>query len=108
MATAKPTNEGVSDTDLREAVSDTLQEAGALDASEIEVDVTASVVTLTGTVTSHHMKLAAEEAAKKVRGVTEVHNQLRIGETTLSSDSQSGLGIGMAPSAAAPRQPQKH
>jgi DNA replicative helicase MCM subunit Mcm2 (Cdc46/Mcm family) len=46
--------------------------------NRIEVAVTGGEVTLTGTVESRRMKRHAEDLAESVRGVRDVHNQLRV------------------------------
>lgn len=48
-----------------------------VDASEIEVDVQNAEVTLRGTVETRDEKRRAEQLAERVRGVVDVHNQLR-------------------------------
>jgi hyperosmotically inducible protein len=45
---------------------------------EIEVDTKDGVVTLTGIVDTNEAKAAADEAAKKIEGVTSVNNQLQV------------------------------
>jgi hypothetical protein len=47
-----------------------------VDASDIDVNVEDGIVTLTGSVESFRMKLAAERAALRVRGVVAVVNDL--------------------------------
>ena len=49
-----------------------------LDAQDVAVDVTDRAVTLSGTVKSYPQRLAAERAAKRVRGVQEVRNDLAV------------------------------
>lgn len=66
-----------SDERIREDVNDRLSE-GYLDASEIEVQVSEGLVTLTGTVNSRTDKRRAEDIAEDVRGVKNVENRLRV------------------------------
>lgn len=65
---------------IREDVSERLMDDGRVDAVDVEVSVTNGEVTLTGTVPHRRMKRLAEDVAESVRGVRDVHNQLRIGE----------------------------
>jgi hypothetical protein len=67
-----------SDERIREDVNDRLSQHYDLDPTEIEVMVSNSEVTLTGSVQSRPEKFLAEEIADDVSGVTEVHNQLRV------------------------------
>lgn len=67
-----------SDERIREEVSERLMDDPRLDASDIEVRVSNGEITLTGTVESRRMKRHAEDLAESVRGVNDVHNQLRI------------------------------
>lgn len=67
-----------SDERIREDVNDRLSLQDHLDPTEIEVTVSNSEVTLTGSVLSRQEKFIAEEIADDVGGVTEVHNQLRV------------------------------
>jgi BON domain len=80
-----------SDERIREDVNDRLSMQDDLDPSEIEVSVSNSEVTLTGSVQSRQEKFLAEEIADDVSGVTEVHNQLRVGrqqaQTTSTTES---------------------
>jgi osmotically-inducible protein OsmY len=52
-----------------------------LDASDVEVMMNDSVVTLTGRVDSRYDKRGAEYIAESVSGVKEVTNQLLVGQT---------------------------
>ncbi len=63
---------------IREDVSDRLMEDSHLDASDIEVSVTGTEVTLDGTVDSRAAKRRAEDHAEDVTGVTHVQNNLRV------------------------------
>lgn len=75
-----------SDERIKEDVNDRLSE-GYLDASEIEVSVKDSEVTLNGTVNSRTDKRRAEYIVEDVMGVTNVENRLRVqqSETTYPS-----------------------
>lgn len=66
-----------SDERIKEDINDRLSE-GYLDATEIEVEVLKTEVTLTGTVNSRIDKRRAEAIADSVTGVTNVENRLRV------------------------------
>jgi hypothetical protein len=59
-------------------VNEELTRHPEIDASDIEVRVENTEVTLTGTVEDRHTKRLAEDLAERVSGVTEVHNQIRV------------------------------
>ena len=67
-----------SDERIHEDVCERLTEHPAIDASDIEVSVTDSDVTLTGRVESRAVKHLTEVMVETVSGVKEVHNQLRV------------------------------
>lgn len=67
-----------SDERIREDVCDRLTQHGQLDASDIEVDVHDSEVTLNGKVNSRKDKRLAEDLADSVPGIRDVHNNLRL------------------------------
>lgn len=67
-----------SDERIAEDVSDRLTDDPHIDPSEIEVTVSTSEVTLSGTVTSRDQKRRAEDCAEAVSGVTHVQNNLRV------------------------------
>jgi osmotically-inducible protein OsmY len=67
-----------SDDRIREDVSDRLTDDPFVDASEIEVMVSGSEVTLTGFVASREQRRRAEDAAERVSGVVHVQNNIRI------------------------------
>lgn len=79
-----------SDDRLREMVSEALEDEHGVDASEIEVQVQNGEVTLTGTVNDRQQKRRAEDCAEQVRGVRDVHNQLRVQQG--SGMSRTGAG----------------
>jgi osmotically-inducible protein OsmY len=80
-----PRNYKRSDERIREDVNDRLTDDYYLDASDIEVGVNDSVVTLTGRVDNRSDKRRAEDIAESVSGVTEVTNQLRLGRGTTTT-----------------------
>lgn len=73
-----PKNADRPDARVLEDVSDALTYRGDLDATDIEVDVHAGEVTLTGTVTDRRSKRIAEEVCEGIVGVHDVHNRLTI------------------------------
>jgi osmotically-inducible protein OsmY len=85
-----PKNYTRSDERIREDINDRLTDHDYLDASNIEVAVQASEVTLTGTVNSRHEKRLAEDIAEDVSGVHNVENRLRI-ENDQQRLSTSGI-----------------
>lgn len=76
-----------SDERIREDVNDRLSDDYYLDASDIEVSVSETVVTLSGTVDSRNDKRRAEDIAEDVSGVTNVENRLRVKESSLNRTS---------------------
>ena len=73
-----PKNYRRSDDRLREEVCDHLTDNEWLDASDVEVNVVAGEVILTGTVDSRYAKRLAENIAERVSGVSNVQNNLRV------------------------------
>jgi osmotically-inducible protein OsmY len=78
-----------SDDRVREDVNDRLAQQYELDPSDIEVRVENGEVTLTGSVRSRHEKFRAEEIADDVSGVSDVHNQLRVGSPQAQQPTSS-------------------
>lgn len=74
-----------SDERIKEDVNDRLSDDYYLDASDIEVQVSNTEVTLTGTVNSREDKRRAEDLAESVSGVSNVENRIRVKQ-------QSGYG----------------
>src|ERR1041385_1276316 len=74
-----------SDERIKEDVNDRLSDDYYLDASDVEVTVSNTEVTLTGTVNSRDDKRRAEDLAEQVSGVSNVENRLRVKQ-------QSGYG----------------
>ena len=67
-----------SDDRVREEICDCMTDDPLLDASDIVVQVSSGVVTLSGTVSSRDQKRRAEDVAERVSGVNDVTNQLRV------------------------------
>ncbi|WP_054313524.1 BON domain-containing protein [Mesorhizobium sp. 1M-11] len=76
-----------SDDRIAEDLNDRLTDDWFLDASDIEVSVKASEVTLDGEVTSRSDKRRAEDIADDVSGVINVQNNLRIRSADTSSQA---------------------
>lgn len=68
-----------SDERICEEICDRLEAHGEIDARDIEVKVENGEVTLTGTTPDRRTKRLAESVADTVRGVLDVHNELRLG-----------------------------
>ena len=81
-----PKNYRRSDERIKEDVNDRLSD-GYLDASDIEVAVSNSEVTLTGSVYSRSDKRRAEDIAESVSGVTNVENRLRVTRSALDRNT---------------------
>lgn len=82
-----------SDERIREDVSDRLSDDGMVDASDIEVSVRGGEVTLSGTVSSRDQKRRAEDIAEAVSAVTNVQNNLRVGQGTNASAASRGTDM---------------
>jgi osmotically-inducible protein OsmY len=77
----------ISDHQLRQDVLDELDFEPSVNAAHIGVGVNVGVVTLTGFVSSYGEKLAAERAARRVKGVKAIAEEI---EVRLSSDKKVG------------------
>ena len=89
-----PKNYRRSDERIKEDVNDRLSDDYYLDASDVEVAVTNSEVTLTGTVNSREDKRRAEDIADAVSGVSNVENRLRVKQGRYGDYSTStGTGL---------------
>ena len=83
-----------SDERIKEDVNDRLSDDYYLDASDIEVQVSNTEVTLTGTVNNRNDKRRAEDLAESVSGVTNVENRLRVKQQSGYGDYSSTTGTG--------------
>lgn len=90
-----------SDERIREDVCDRLCDDRMVDASEIDVAVAGSEVTLSGTVNTREERRRAEDCVEQVLGVTHVQNNLRVsnaGPTSVGGTNSAGTrgtpGIG--------------
>jgi osmotically-inducible protein OsmY len=100
---------------IREDVNDRLTDDWRVDASEIEVIVSGTEVTLSGSVASRDQRRRAEDIAESVSGVTHVQNNLRVkdrdqswsgsrtspnqGTSGVSSSGTGGTASGSTPTA---------
>ena len=75
-----PTDRWRSDARIQEELHERLTGADSIDATAVIVAVTNGHVTLNGWVPERWMKHDAEELAHDVRGVSDVDNQIRVGE----------------------------
>ena len=73
-----PKNYQRSDQRIHEDVCERLAEDERVDASDIEVNVSAGVVSLTGSVDDRYAKRRAEDIADSCSGVKDVQNQIRV------------------------------
>lgn len=89
-----------SDDRIRDDVNDRLTDDPYLDASEIEVSVKDSEVTLSGTVDSRYDRRRAEDIAESVSGVTHVQNNLRVSQITTAGTTAAGTTTGTTGAAA--------
>ena len=80
-----PRNYWRADERIQEDVCDRLTQAGQLDASDIEVQVSRGEVTLGGQVDSQQSKHMAEDIAKGVPGVRDMHNQINVREALVDT-----------------------
>ncbi|HSL54900.1 MAG TPA: BON domain-containing protein [Pyrinomonadaceae bacterium] len=81
-----------SDERIKEDVNDRLSDDYYIDASDVEVSVSNTEVTLTGTVNSREDKRRAEDIAESVSGVTNVENRLRVKQGRYGDYSSSSYG----------------
>lgn len=87
-----PKNYRRADERILEDVNEALTRHPEVDASEIKVAVNDSIVTLSGTIDSRHLKRLAEDCLEEVSGIKDVNNELRIDATlaTRARTSESG------------------
>lgn len=92
-----------SDEKTREEVCEAIAHQGHIDASDVEVKVEKGIVVLSGTVAHRHQKRALEQLVEHVRGVHDVHNELRLtrnvagGSRDARASAQSTQGDQNAP-----------
>jgi len=79
---------------IHEDVCERLTEHGDIDATDVEVNVSAGEVMLSGTVATRAQKRLAEDISDAVLGVTEVHNRLRVQPAGSEPPSRAPAGGG--------------
>jgi osmotically-inducible protein OsmY len=84
-----PRNYTRSDERIREDVNDRLTDYPYIDASEIEVEVSAGNVVLSGTVDSRYDKRIAEDIADDISGVKNVENRIRVVSGTFGEKNET-------------------
>ena len=80
-----------SDERIKEDVNDRLSDDYYIDASDVEVAVENSEVTLTGTVRNRTDKRRAEDIAESVSGVTNVENRLRVKQYDYTTSGSTSI-----------------
>lgn len=91
-----PRNYTRSDERIREDLNERLTEAHDLDASGLTVEVEGGVATLAGRVPERWMKHRAEDLADACIGVTEVRNQILVGDAGTTEGTAGSTGQGDA------------
>ncbi|MGK3994330.1 BON domain-containing protein [Sorangium sp. So ce1024] len=84
-----------SDDRILEDICEMLSDRDDIDASEVTVRVQNCEVTLEGTVTERYHKRIIEQIAESVRGVEDVHNQIRVqrpGATATATSTTGTMG----------------
>lgn len=98
-----------SDARIFEDICDRLTIDPRVDASDIEVDVKGSEVTLRGSVRTREEKRYAEDAVERVMGVREVNNHLKVksADHVLGSARSGASTIGLTDTPPPPPEPKK-
>lgn len=81
-----------SDERLREDVCEALSHHRDIDASEVEVNVSEGVLTLTGTVEHRQMKRAIEDIVDHISGITDVKNEIKV-QSQISRGQQTDPAV---------------
>ncbi len=80
-----------SDERIREDVCETLSQHHLIDASDVEVNITEGVITLSGTVESRQMKRMIEDCIETVSGVKDVKNEIKVEPSSASTYSSTSM-----------------
>lgn len=85
-----------SDDRIKEEVSDLIMRHDEIDGTDIEVEVNAGEVTLTGTVPDRSLKHLVENLIDRTLGVGEIHNHLRVkrGDSMEETDRNAEKSVG--------------
>ncbi|WP_437291107.1 BON domain-containing protein [Sorangium sp. So ce406] len=81
-----------SDSRILEDICEMLSDRDDIDPSEVTVRVQNCEVTLEGTVNERHHKRIIEQVAESVRGVDDVHNQIRVQRPGATTTVTSAIG----------------
>lgn len=87
------------DTSVRDAVMQQLEWDSGIDATAVGVTASGGVVSLTGFIDTYAGKLAAERAAKRVRGVRAVANDIQVRPRLERTDPEIAVEVAAALSA---------
>ncbi len=87
---------------IRDDINDRLTDHPYLDATDIEVGVQSSEVTLTGAVESRQAKRLAEDIVDSVSGVTNVENRLRVNRSSFDTTATTTTDTSALPPASEP------
>lgn len=76
---------------LKELICETLMEDPDIDASEVDVEVSGGVATLSGSVTDRPTKYRIEDAVERIGGITDINNQLRVQRSGADTSSDNRM-----------------
>lgn len=82
-----------SDEDIRRDIVDKLTSDSEVDASDIEVDVDAGIVTLRGDVVDSEMSESVQQDTERVAGVLRVVNKLAVSDSAFDPDIAESMLI---------------
>jgi hypothetical protein len=81
---------------LKEIICEHLMEDPDIDASEVNIEVSGAVVTLTGSIEDRRTKYEIEDIIERIGGVRDINNQLKVerdrNRTQLGSQWNAGAG----------------
>ncbi len=84
-----------SDERLCEDINERLTDDDDIDASNISVDVTDGIVTLSGEVDARRLKHRIEDMVEACHGVQDIRNEIRVKRSTSGSGGSGSTGAGM-------------
>jgi osmotically-inducible protein OsmY len=82
------------DSDIKRSIEAELRRCLSMDETHIAVKVIGGAVTLTGCVAKHFHRYAAEDAVKRVEGITAIANDVRVWHVTRSELSEPEIRRG--------------